>query len=393
MCLPRIAPEKTNAPPIQSFFSLTIGRGTRLVAALAVAFVLAACSDQLGDAAGPAELDFNAAVVPDTPEFAQEIRAVAAAQARFSDELMARDGIHGTAVGLGSNGRPVMLVLVESGGVQLASSLGGVGVRPLVTGEILAFRPTPQGPQGKPPGKGRKDPPEEPVDRTARFDRPVPLGVSTGHPDITAGTIGARVTDGRDVYALSNNHVYADQNQASLGDAVIQPGSFDGGSSPADDIGTLDDFEPIVFSTSANNVIDAAIALSSTADLDNDTGAGGYGIPLSTTVTATINMSVKKCGRTTECTNGKVSGINAIVNVNYGASGVARFVGQIVVTPGSFSAGGDSGSLIVVNGKGRDKTDNNKSVALLFAGGLTSTIGNPIDAVLTRFGVTIDGKE
>ena len=81
------------------------------------------------------------------------------------------------------------------------------------------------------------------------------------------------------------------------------------------------------------------------------------------------------------------------MNVNYGASGVARFVGQIVVTPGSFSAGGDSGSLIVVNGKGRDKTDNNKPVALLFAGGLISTIGNPIDAVLTRFGVTIDGKE
>ena len=341
--------------------------------ALAVAFGLAACSDQLGDAAGPAELDFNAAVVPDTPEFAQEIRAVRAAQALFSDALMARDGIHGTAVGLGSNGRPVMLVLVESGGVQLASSLGGVGVRPLVTGEIFALRPTPRGPQGKPPGKGKKDPPEEPLDRTARFDRPVPIGVSTGHPSITAGTIGARVTKRINgiprVFALSNNHVYADQNQASLGDAVIQPGDFDGGVSPADDIGTLFEFEDIVFSTSANNVIDAAIALSSTAKLGNDTGAGGYGIPLSTTVTATINMSVKKCGRPTECTTGKVSGINAIVNVNYGASGVARFVGQIVVTPGSFSAGGDSGSLIVVNGKGRDKTDNNKPVALLFAGG------------------------
>ena len=132
-------------PRFSRFSRLLLG------AALAVAFVLAACSDQFGDAAGPAELDFDAAVVPDTPEFAQEIRAVVAAQARFSDELMARDGIYGTAVGLGSNGRPVMLVLVESGGVQLASSLGGVGVRPLVTGEILALRPTPQGP---PPGRG-----------------------------------------------------------------------------------------------------------------------------------------------------------------------------------------------------------------------------------------------
>ena len=156
MCLPRIAPEKTNAPPIQSFFSLTVGRGTRLVAALAVAFVLAACSDQLGDAAGPAELDFNAAVVPDTPEFAQEIRAVAAAQARFSDELMARDGIHGTAVGLGSNGRPVMLVLVESGGVQLASSLGGVGVSAAGDRRDPRVPTDPAGPAGEAAWQGKK---------------------------------------------------------------------------------------------------------------------------------------------------------------------------------------------------------------------------------------------
>ena len=75
----------------------------------------------------------------------------------------------------------------------------------------------------------------------------MPIGVSTGHPDITAGTIGARVTDGTNVYALSNNHVYANKNLAVIGDAVIQPGTFDGGSSPADDIGTLADFEPIVW--------------------------------------------------------------------------------------------------------------------------------------------------
>ncbi len=372
-------------------------------AALAVAFVLAACSDQFGDAAGPAELDFDAAVVPDTPEFAQEIRAVVAAQARFSDELMARDGIYGTAVGLGSNGRPVMLVLVESGGVQLASSLGGVGVRPLVTGEILALRPIPQGP---PPGRGGgggggggDDPPEEPVDRTARFDRPVPIGVSTGHPSITAGTIGARVTDGTNVWALSNNHVYADLGAATIGDAVIQPGSHDDGESPADDIGNLAAFAKIDFCAPTecpDNTIDAAIASTTTELLGNATsGPDGYGAPLSTTILAVLNMPVKKCGLTTDCTTGKVSGINAIVNGGYGAPhGVARFVGQIVVTPGSFSAGGDSGSLIVVNGKGKFKNDANKPVGLLFAGSLLSTIANPIDAVLSNvadFLVTIDG--
>ena len=79
----------------------------------------------------------------------------------------------------------------------------------------------------------------------------MPIGVSTGHPDITAGTIGARVKSGGNVWALSNNHVYADANAASAGDAVIQPGTYDGGSSSADDIGMLSDFEPIVFELSA----------------------------------------------------------------------------------------------------------------------------------------------
>ena len=73
------------------------------------------------------------------------------------------------------------------------------------------------------------------------------------------------------------------------------------------------------------------------------------------------------------------------------SSGVARFVNQIVITPGDFSAPGDSGSLIVVNGKGKFKNDANKPVGRLFAGSFLSTIANLIDAVLTRFGVTIDG--
>jgi PKD repeat protein len=48
------------------------------------------------------------------------------------------------------------------------------------------------------------------------------------------------------------------------------------------------------------------------------------------------------------------------------------------------SEGGDSGSLIVTNDA------DNKPVALLFAGSATRTIGNRIDLVLQRFGVTVD---
>ena len=47
---------------------------------------------------------------------------------------------------------------------------------------------------------------------TDRFPRPVPIGVSSGLADFATGTLGARVTDGTNVYALSNNHVFAGIN-------------------------------------------------------------------------------------------------------------------------------------------------------------------------------------
>ena len=79
------------------------------------------------------------------------------------------------------------------------------------------------------------------------------------------------------------------------------------------------------------------------------------------------------------------------MNIGYD-SGVARFVNQIIIEPGSFSAGGDSGSLIVVDGKGRNKGDDRKPVGLLFAGSSLITVANPIDLVLAEFNVTIDGE-
>jgi hypothetical protein len=298
-------------------------------------------------------------------------------QERHSNELMTKPGVAGTAIGPGQSAQPVVLMLLEHGGVpDLPGDLEGVPVRPLVTGKIYAL------PKGGTPGGGST------LSPTARWPRPVPIGVSTGNPSVTAGTIGCRVTDGTNVYALSNNHVYASQNLATIGTAVLQPGIYDGGKSPADDIGTLFAFEPIVMSTSASNVIDAAIARSSTTLLGKATPPDGYGLPKSTTATVSFGAKVMKYGRTTGQTSGMVQGTNTIVNVSYDV-GVARFVGQLLIGGGSFSAGGDSGSLIVLSGKG---ADNRKPVGLLFAGGSGYTIANPIDAVLARFGVKVDGE-
>jgi len=322
---------------------------------------------------------------------------VKAVQERHTDTLMAIKGVVGTAVGLdGSNGH-VVIVLVEKDGLAgIPNNLGGVPVRPVVTGKIYAL---PKGGNGG----AAKPPPEPPVDRTGRFDRPVPIGVSTGHPAITAGTIGCRVKDtAGNVYALSNNHVYANENDATIGDAVIQPGALDGGVNPDDKIGTLADFEPIVFYDNAyppipipTNTMDAAIALSSTGLLGKTTPSDGYGTPKSTTASAlfNINASVKKYGRTTGLTKGKIWAANGTVDVVYGPGKTARFVGQIIITPGTFSAGGDSGSLVVMDaGKGRNPSDDRKPVGLLFAGSSMHTIACPINLVLTRFSVSVDGE-
>jgi len=287
-------------------------------------------------------------------------------QERNTDRLMAMEGVEGTAIGLNENAQLAIKVFTAGPGVRgIPQELDGVPVQVVVTGKIYAL-----------------------ADPTAKFPRPVPIGVSTGHPDITAGTIGCRVTDAQgNVYALSNNHVYADENQASIGDAVIQPGAYDGGTASTDTIGTLFDFEPIVFHPRANNTIDAAIALSDIDHLDNATPSDdGYGIPSSIPTNATLDLLVQKYGRTTGLTSGQVTGINATVRVGY-SSGPARFVEQIIIEPGGFSAGGDSGSLIVTD------DDNLNPVGLLFAGSSTITVANPIDLVLDRFGVTVDDEE
>ncbi len=299
-----------------------------------------------------------------------------AAREKHTDALLAKPGVVGVALGYNPAGRASVTVYAEHSEVKdIPRELDGVPVHVVVTGELMALSP------GTATGLAPAT-----LTTTDRWPRPVPIGVSTGHPDITACTIGARLTDGTNVYALSNNHCYANSNEASIGDAVIQPGTYDGGFSAADDIGTLADFEPIVFSTEASNVIDAAIALSSTANLGTSTPSDGYGTPNSTTVAAVLKQKVQKYGRTTGHTaNGRITGINATVNIGYGA-GTARFVNQIIVQPGSFIAGGDSGSLMVIKGG----SDDLKPVGLLFAGSPMIAIANPIDAVLAEFGVTID---
>ncbi len=307
---------------------------------------------------------------------------VIAAQEKHTDRLLTASGVVGTAVGLGANGTPVVKIYTAVAGVPgLPHGLDGVPVEVEVTGEFVA-----------------------------QSLRPAPIGVSTGSERLiiyrrqlycTAGTIGARVTDGTNVYALSNAHVYALQGSDTQGpvqtgvngDRALQPGRVDmtdqacGSQHEIDTavIGTLWSYVPIVVSRKASNTVDAAIARVSVNDVGTATPADGYGVPSRTTVLPTLGLPVQKYGRTTGLTAGTVTGVNATVMITYD-TGQARFVQQVIIqgSSGPFSAAGDSGSLIV-------SQNGNFPVGLLFAGSSSTTIGNRIDLVLGAFPVTIDG--
>ncbi len=311
-----------------------------------------------------------------------DLRAALAAKAHYANQLLAKEGVVGTAVGLGRDGNAVVKVyLTRAGAANVAKVLDGVAVETEVTGELRASLPvaTPQVSPG--------------TDPTQHFDRPVPIGVSAGNLNdlvyyrtfCTTGTLGARlkgIKNGSTVYyALSNNHVFAVENQAKIGDPIIQPGQADNGcrSTAQDQIGTLAGYVPLNFSRKGTNTVDAAAASVSPLQLDFQTPSNGYGTPDSTTIPDTLGMPVQKYGRTTVLTHGSVTGIDATVKIRYSKGNTAMFIHQIVITGNngsSFSNSGDSGSLIVT------ETDR-KPVGLLFAGSSSTTIANPIDDVLS----------
>ena len=91
-----------------------------------------------------------------------------------------------------------------------------------------------------------------------------------------------------------------------------------------------------------------------------------------------IGPRVYKVGRTTGYTEGLVTNIAARVSVRF-PDGYATFVDQVAVQPtgdniGPFSDSGDSGSGVL--------NDSHELVGLLFAGGPTRTLMNPIALVI-----------
>jgi hypothetical protein len=132
-----------------------------------------------------------------------------------------------------------------------------------------------------------------------------------------------------------------------------------------------------------DNALDAALARPiATGGINFDGSILGIG-PILGTKPVELGALVRKSGRTTGLRQGRVTLMNATVNITYDTARgarTARFTGQVICEP--ISEGGDSGSLVV------DGIEN-KAVGLLFAGSPVATIFTPIDTVLAALNVSI----
>jgi len=326
---------------------------------------------------------------------AQEVLAV---QRTVTPELMALDGILGTAVGEDEAGNPTLVIFVNLEGRNpgevirsLPVSIRGVAVSGRLTEPFRALA-------GRPGGGSSY---------TAKQTPPIKLGTSGGWGHDLAngyccgGTLGSLININGEQHILSNYHVLesdivlgGNARVKQDGDSVIQPGLIDVGCNAANaqSVATL-----VVRNALPASNVDAAIAKVVNGMVDPSGAILGIGTLSAQTQTASLNQPVKKSGRTSGLTHSSVAGLNATVSVTYenecagGTAFTKTFTGQIIVNNRvkgkSFLDSGDSGSLMV-----EDVATSPKAVGLLYAGSSSYAIANPIDEVLAFFGATMVGQ-
>lgn len=324
----------------------------------------------------------------------EEIYAsIAKASAIEQDALFSRQNVVGVATGNKiteevDTGEPCITVFVthkvgtEKLGTEniIPDEIEGYKTDVVETGEIFAGLAGPS---------SEKMPMSEElgIETLRQRVRPVMGGFSVGHYKITAGTIATCVYDlkpfpgiPKKYYILSNNHVLANSNHASLGDPILQPGPVDGGSVPSDIVARLSRYIPIKFRTPTYiplNYVDAAIAEGDFHNLNRD--IYWIGIVQQVKSKPRVGDLVEKTGRTTNFTTGRIIALHATIDVNYGGGRLARFTDQIVTS--NMSAPGDSGSLVCDIKEG--------AVGLLFAGSSRVTIVNNILRVQSLLGIRL----
>ncbi len=252
---------------------------------------------------------------------------------------------------------------------------------------------------------------------------PVKLGTTGGNStdlvnngktiSCCSGTLGSLVQRGGTFFIISNNHVLDKSDTGATNDPIGQPGLVDNQCKPGAVVANLTEhaaLKPTTTSTTgacagqpapcgpAPSNVDAAIATIVSGEVDTtgailDLGPALAGsiesAPPSSTLAVPANVlaaneGVAKSGRSSGLTCSTLQSVSTTVTVVYAASCggpnafTAEFTNQVIINGGTFSAAGDSGSLIVTS-------DTARPVGLLYGGNSSSTSANPIQDVLNAF--------
>lgn len=208
--------------------------------------------------------------------------------------------------------------------------------------------------------------------------RPAPAGVSTGHGEITAGTLGSvplETQEGLEVF-LTNAHVAAPPQKVEPADDIIQPGRADGGKPDKGKIGEVVDWSDI--DKDGKNGSDSALVHS---DKLKDNELFDLGVLHGLSTAYSKGTEFEKSGRTTGVTTGALVADDVTVNVRgYYPGESVTFTEVDGFEP--MSSGGDSGSLICERRK-----DKRAATHLLFAGSPQVTFAIPMENVFDEHGV------
>lgn len=219
------------------------------------------------------------------------------------------------------------------------------------------------------------------VDPETRI-RPVPGGVSGGIAGST-GTIGGWVWDETDdsIVLLSNEHVLG----TAAGTDILQQGTADGGSLPADKIGEVKRGIPRVIP--GINIIDAAIGDPDNSNIYDlsvlEIGPAVYAVDV-----PAEHMLVEKYGQTTRHTFGEIIDLDLEPTVD----GLYDFDDCLLIEPVSpstaFVDDGDSGSLIFSQTPIMEESEIKPVVGLVFAKGGVYGAGCKIQNVFSALNLT-----
>ena len=330
------------------------------------------------------------------------VRAVAAVQREVSNDWMRQSEVLGTAVGINTSGVAALAVYVDRESPRAAQvvrslpeQVRGIPVEIRLTDKFRALRRRRHNRSG-----GSTTGVSHKVAQTF----PIQLGTSGGssidHAGFSCcgGTLGALVRIGTDQYILSNWHVFESDTApgknnvvSTNGDAILQPGLIDTNCDPGSgsEVATLEKRGAL-----PDNNVDCAIAKVVPGMVRSDGAILEIGTLSAQTLVPAINQAVKKSARTTGLTRSVITGLNGTIKVDYedGCGGhfafTKTFTGQIIVKGGStFLGDGDSGSLLV-----EDAATNPRAIGLLYAGGSSDSVANPIDEVLAFLGATMVGN-